>query len=178
MAMSKPIQERLRISDIYLASCNIESEPDLLPKMQESRMGCQFKRVKVTSGSGFKLQDDDGGSFGIFCFYVDAGMRFLLAPGGDNTDKNDEPPDESETQPVAEITARFVAEYRIMTQDAEISQEDFAEFANTVRFHATPYVREFMQAACNRMRLPPVPLPMLNWNAGKKPEKEGKTGQN
>ena len=59
-----------------------------------------------------------------------------------------------------EISANFVADYQIVTQDLP-EKSALDEFAiNNSPFHIWPYWREFIQSTCARLQISPLVLPM------------------
>ncbi len=63
-----------------------------------------------------------------------------------------------EEQVLAEVIAQFTAYYSI---DKEVQEEAISEFCKyNVGYHVWPYWREYAASVANRLRLPPVILPL------------------
>ncbi|WP_419660735.1 hypothetical protein Dvar_11390 [Desulfosarcina variabilis str. Montpellier] len=62
---------------------------------------------------------------------------------------------------IVKVCCDYMLTYK-MKANAELSKEDLKNFSNTnALYNAWPYVREFVQAMCNRMEIPPMTLPLL-----------------
>ena len=85
----------------------------------------------------------------LFCVYLEMGVRWV--------DKSSQ----EEEVVKAFIEADFVAEYSIITS---LTQESLDEFASlNASYHVWPYWRELLASQCDRMRLPRVVLPTVQF---------------
>lgn len=70
--------------------------------------------------------------------------------------------EEDEKNPPVEIHALFEASYDTTSLDALPSRKMAVAFARTNGVHNTwPFLREFVQSASNRMKLPPIVVPFF-----------------
>lgn len=101
-------------------------------------------------------------SFHVLRYFVDAEIR-LLKQGVNVEDRE---PVEDDFLAVLKFT--LAVDYRC-PQSFLGDKDAIGSFGRNAHFHAWPYLREEVHAACARMRLPRITLPML------KPEQAGKT---
>jgi len=133
------------IADVYLRSTSVQLDDDFDPTAPGQKLDVEYRiqakqREEITGDSGNLLK-----------VYVEAGLRHILA-------QHDQ--EDREARIVAEVSALFVAVYRIT---GDKPQEDcLNEFAKiNAPYHIWPYWREYAQSLCMRHRLPAVMLPML-----------------
>ena len=86
----------------------------------------------------------------LFRVYLDMGARWV-----------DESSKENDEGVRAVIEASFVAEYSIITSLEKESLDEFA--ALNASYHVWPYWRELLASQCDRMRLPRVMLPTVQF---------------
>jgi uncharacterized protein YbgA (DUF1722 family) len=103
---------------------------------------------------GFTVSEEEA-NFQLIRYHVSTGLRLLPTNLADAERESDE----LTKHVMAEITAEFVSEYRIIKPD--LSKEAIEEFGkyNTM-LHIWPYWRELIQSMCARMRMAQIVLPM------------------
>ncbi|MGH8221175.1 MAG: hypothetical protein ACREUT_21795 [Steroidobacteraceae bacterium] len=93
-------------------------------------------------------------SFHILRYFVGAEIR-LLRPG---VELDKEEPAEGSILAVLKFT--LAADYRCPKEALE-DKDAIGAFSRNAHFHAWPYMREEVHAACARLRIPRITLPML-----------------
>lgn len=101
-------------------------------------------------------------SFHVLRYFVDAEIRLLK----EGVNVSEREPVEDEFLAILKFT--LAVDYRC-PEDILADKQAIGAFGRNAHFHAWPYLREEVHAACARMRLPRITLPML------KPEQAGKT---
>lgn len=136
----------LRIVDVYVQKVLAESYEGLDPKRSS------FDNLVLQTKHFVKNYEE--------IEEVDTENRFLrvyLEMGARWADES-VPKDEGVR---AVIEASFVAEYSIVT---ELEKESLDEFASVnASYHVWPYWRELLASQCDRMRLPRVMLPTVQF---------------
>jgi hypothetical protein len=144
------------IQDVYLKESTAKNFPGFDPKYGKHKLLVQLKHSALSAEKLSVKRDGEQEEHEILKVLVSTGMRLI--------DQNipDEFKDkfEKSTEYVrAEVTAIFIAEYRITCD--EITKEAIDEFSKrNAGFHVWPYWREYVQSTCSRLRLPQVVLPM------------------
>lgn len=138
--------DNLELVDIYLRKSLSFSSPECDAKYYDlSSLVIQNKHHVP------KFETVDGDDESLFRVFVDVGVRWV--------DKEIDEPDE--VDPVFIIEARYVAEY-LMKES--LSEECLKEFAKkNVSYHVWPYWREYLSTQCERMRLPRITLPAIQF---------------
>ncbi|ETI61863.1 hypothetical protein [Marinomonas profundimaris] len=147
--VSKKLQqaiETLKIQDVYLKSTQAQCEDDFDPKSTDLDELLVQQMHTVRKSEVLQVNDAEL----LVRIYVRLGTRWLS-------------PSESEESNIkAFIEADFIAEYQM----AELLEQDIVdEFAlKNASFHVWPYWREFLSAQCERLRLPRVVLPTVQFS--------------
>lgn len=157
----KKAQGALAIEDIYLHECRTTVYPGFDPKLPSPTLSMQF-RMKTKNVSGYEIEKDNGEKMDIVRFDVETGLR-IVSPEITKIDEETTKPEDLTKHIKAEITASFIAEYRLLNKEiGEPEQrqalEEFGKY--NVGYHIWPYWREFVQTMCARMLLPNIVLPM------------------
>jgi hypothetical protein len=97
---------------------------------------------------------DSGASLHVLRYFVKVELK-LLKPGVEIP--AEQPSDDDLLAVLAFVVA---ADYRCPKELVE-DRESVGAFARNVHHHCWPYLREHVHAACERMRLPRITLPML-----------------
>lgn len=138
--------DNLELIDIYLRRSISHSEPEFDAKYSDfSSLIIQNKHHVP------KYETLEGDGEVLFRVFVDVGVRWV--------EKKEEKVDEVE--PAFIIEARFVAEY-LMKEN--IDEECLKEFAKkNASYHVWPYWRELLSSQCERMRLPRITMPAIQF---------------
>ncbi|WP_133012408.1 preprotein translocase subunit SecB [Marinomonas flavescens] len=147
--VSKKLQqaiENLKIQDVYLKSTQAQCEDDFDPKSTELNELLVQQMHSVRKSEVLKTHEN-----GLLVrIYVRLGTRWVT------------PNDNEELDVKAFVEADFIAEYQ-MTE--ELEQDCIDEFAqHNASFHVWPYWREFLSSQCERLRLPRVVLPTVQFS--------------
>ena len=147
--VSKQLQqaiEKLKIQDVYLKSTQAHCEEGFDPKSTELDELLVQQMHMVRRSEVLQINDDEL----LVRIYIGLGTRWLA-------------PSESEEPNIkAFIEADFIAEYQ-MTE--KLAQDAINEFAlQNASFHVWPYWREFLSSQCERLRLPRVVLPTVQFS--------------
>lgn len=159
----KKAHDSLAIEDVYLRESRVILNPEFDPKLAASNFQLQYKLApkKITK---IEVEHDVGQKWNVIRIETGTGMRLISA--GVTQDMLQKSEDVAKHVKI-EITAVFIAEYRMTKSDIE--KEALDEFAKyNVGYHVWPYWREFVQNMCSRMLLPNIVLPMYS----RSPEKE------
>ncbi len=145
--------ESLIINDVYLKSTQALCEEGFDPKSTESVEMLLVQQMHVVTKSEVIQIEGDGQLVRV---YILLGARWVVP--------HDEEDLEAESTPEikAFIEGEFIAEYQMKTP---LSQEAIYEFAlKNASFHVWPYWREFLSSQCERLRLPRVMLPTVQFS--------------
>jgi len=146
---SKKLQraiDHLTIQDVYIKSTQSQCNEGFDPKTTELDELLVQQMHSVQKSEVLKINE----SGLLVRIYVRLGTRWVT------------PNDNEEPDVKAFIEAYFIAEYR-MTEDLE--PECIDEFAqHNASFHVWPYWREFLSSQCERLRLPRVVLPTVQFS--------------
>lgn len=146
---SKKLQraiDHLTIQDVYIKSTQSQCNEDFDPKTTELDELLVQQMHSVQKSEVLKINE----SGLLVRIYVRLGTRWVT------------PNDNEEPDVKAFIEADFIAEYQ-MTEDLE--QECIDEFVqHNASFHVWPYWREFLSSQCERLRLPRVVLPTVQFS--------------
>lgn len=147
--ISKNLQraiDNLTIQDVYLKSTQSECKEDFDPKTTELNQLLVQQMHSVKKCEVLQANESDL----LVRIYVRLGTRWITPNNNEETDIK------------AFIEADFIAEYQIAK---DLEQECIDEFAqHNASFHVWPYWREFLSSQCERLRLPRVILPTVQFN--------------
>lgn len=149
--VSKKLQQAidsLVINDVYLKSTQAECEDDFDPKSADILEALSVQQMHIVRKSEVIQVDGDSQLVRI---YIRLGARWV---------SQQEEDDEPDIQ--ALIEGEFIAEY-LVTDPLE--QEAIDEYAlKNASYHVWPYWREFLSSQCERLRLPRVVLPTVQFS--------------
>lgn len=99
--------------------------------------------------------EETGEPVRVVLFHFNAGVRLVDAEQADGGELADD-------HVYLELTARFCAQYQVDAEaDTDALGPALNEFAlYNVGYHVWPYWREYVQATCARIGIPPIPIPM------------------
>jgi hypothetical protein len=147
--VSKSLQQAidaLVIQDVYVKSCQAKCADDFDPKSTELE-ALLVQQMHVVLRSELIDIDGDGQLVRI---YIRLGTRWV------------NPKENSDPDIKAFVEADFIAEYQVT---AELEQAAIDEFAlKNASYHVWPYWREFLSTQCERLRLPRVVLPTVQYS--------------
>ena len=147
--VSKSLQlaiDALVIQDVYVKSCQAQCADAFDPKSTELD-ALLVQQLHVVHRSELVDIDGDGQLVRI---YIRLGARWVS------------PEDENDPDIKAFVEADFIAEYQLT---AELEQEAIDEFAlKNASYHVWPYWRELLSSQCERLRLPRVVLPAVQFS--------------
>ena len=151
-ALQKAI-DSLKIRDVYLRSSNASLEDDFEPKYDPDidNLDTQIKHI-VTSSNVLELLEEDD-KHCIFRVFIDLGVRWVTHSPEEN--ENEEP----ETK--AFIEGVMVAEYYMKSNPGPEALKLFA--MQNASFHVWPYWREYVTSHCQRMNLPKMVMPAVQF---------------
>lgn len=147
--ISKALQQAidsLTLHDIYLSRSQSSFAEDFEPKYSNELDNLSIQRLHlVLENTVLEVAEEQQ----ILRIIIRLGTRWVS--------------DENEQEPTvkAYIEADFTAEYLL---HQELSQKSIDEFAlKNVSYHIWPYWREYLASQTERMRLPSVILPMVQF---------------
>lgn len=138
--------EALAIQDVYLKSCQAKCVDDFDPKYTGFEE-LLVQQMHVVHRSELVDIDGDGQLARI---YIRFGTRWV------------NPNEDGYTDIKAFVEADFIAEYQVTNKLEQAAIDEFA--LKNVSYHAWPYWREFLSSQCERLRLPRVILPTVQFN--------------
>lgn len=151
----KEAQDGLAIQTVDLRSSSISTDPSF-----SSHTVKQFDEVDVQSRKDFlmmKYFHDENDNAGFLSLEYSLGVRLVMSDktlgvGGEDSQDG--------RKVLLEIEANFAANYLINqdSQPAEAAIKAFTE--ENGLFHIWPYWREYVQSACSRVGVPPIPIDM------------------
>ncbi|MEM5528244.1 preprotein translocase subunit SecB [Gammaproteobacteria bacterium AS21] len=147
--LSKLLQkaiDTLVIQDVYVKSCQAECADHFDPKSTELET-LVVQQMHVAQRSELVDIDGDGQLIRI---YIRLGARWVNA-------KENSDPDIK-----AFVEAYFIAEYKVTTELEQAAIDEFAK--KNASYHVWPYWREFLSGQCERLRLPRVVLPTVQFS--------------
>ena len=136
----------LRIVDVYVREIFANCHEDFDPKRSSfDDLILQTKHL-VKDSEQKRVVDIENP---LFCVHLEMGARWVDRPSQEDEEVK------------AFIEASFIAEYEIITS---LKQESLDEFASiNASYHVWPYWRELLASQCDRMRLPRVMLPTVQF---------------
>lgn len=151
-------RDALEIQDVFVIRSECWVARDFNPSSPISEF--TFGQQSGIEGEGL-LQErtpvDGSPAVHIIRYFVTTEVR-VLKPGVSVKDR-----DPVEDDFLAVIKMIFAADYQCPRELLE-DREAIGAFSRNAHFHAWPYVREEVHAACARMRLPRITLPMIRPN--------------
>ncbi|CAK1760255.1 MULTISPECIES: hypothetical protein [Vibrio] len=139
--------ENLVIEDVYQKGARAFCADDFDPKSSSEMQEIHVQQMHVVHKSEMVQIEDDGELLRVF---VRLGTRWIVP--SENTDEPDVK---------AAIESDFIAEYRM---NSPLAQECIDEFSlKNASYHVWPYWREYLSSQCERMRLPRVVLPTVQF---------------
>lgn len=148
--VSKKLQQaidNLVINDVYLKASHAQCMDGFDPKFASESEDLLIQQMHFLRKTEVVKIEDDGELLRIF---MTLGVRWVVAEG------DIDPPDIK-----AFIEGDFIAEYQI---NGDLEQACIDEFASkNASYHVWPYWREFLSAQCERLRLPRVVLPTVQF---------------
>jgi len=148
--VSKKLQQAidsLVINDVYLKASQAQCADGFDPKFANEEEGLLIQQMHTLRKTEVVKIEDNGELLRI---YMSLGVRWIVA------EDDVEQPDIK-----AFIEGDFIAEYQF---NGQLDQACFDEFASkNASYHVWPYWREFLSAQCERMRLPRVVLPAVQF---------------
>lgn len=148
--------EALRIKDVYIKSSTSSLADEFEPKYYtfgDEEIATKNMHIVEQSSTLELLENEDDRGVKLFRVQIALGVQWV---GRRQTDEKNP----AETV-LAEIEARMIAEYQVME---EVTQEALNEFAiNNASFHVWPYWREYLSTQCNRMNLPRLVVPAVQF---------------
>jgi preprotein translocase subunit SecB len=139
--------DSLQIHDVYVRDLVAKCEEDFDPKYADDISRLNIQQMHLVRQSNVAELDDEKHLLRVF---IRLGMRWV------------DPDEEKEEQLVrAMIEAEFIAEY-LMTERLEQTCIDEFSLKNA-SYHVWPYWRELLSSQCERMRLPRVMLPAVQF---------------
>lgn len=151
-ALQKAI-DCLEIRDVYLYSSHASLESEFEPKYDPTVDGLivQYKHHVIRS-SVLKLEGHSE-SIDLFRVYVELGARWVSSSKSDTVEAQDVK---------AKIEGTMVAEYLMETDPGKEALNEFA--LKNASYHIWPYWREYLAAHTQRMNLPKLILPTVQFS--------------
>lgn len=148
--ISKELQkaiDNLSIHDVYLRNilsrCEGDFDPKYYPNLED--LSVQLKHY-VKESTVVELENDGR----LLRVTIDVGVRWI-----DESIK-----DENDSE-VAVIEAEYIAEYDMKEELEKACIDEFS--LKNASFHVWPYWRELLSSQCDRMHLPKVILPTVQF---------------
>lgn len=139
--------DSLVINDVYLKTAQSSCVGDFEPKYFSALDTLQIQQMHSVQESIVVTLDDN---ITLLRVLIRVGVRWI---GPENTEDN---PDIK-----AFIEADFIAEY---VMKSELEQACIDEFSlKNASYHVWPYWREYLGSQCERLRLPRLMLPMVQF---------------
>lgn len=148
--VSKRLQQAidsLKIGDVYLKSTRAECLDDFDPKFADVRESLLMQQMHVVHRSEVIQVGDEGQWLRI---YIRLGTRWVM------------PHEMDEPEVKAFIEADFIAEYQMTEPLDQASIDEFA--LKNASYHVWPYWRELLSAQCERLRLPRIVMPTMQFS--------------
>lgn len=153
--------QALSIQGVFLRDTTVRLKADFVPQFVAAELPLmpQFKAGPTGEYNLISAGHDDSASFKVLLFDFAAGIRLVDQRQLKALEEN---PDIADEALYLETTATFSAHYRLKDGADESSLVDaFGEFGrHNVGYHVWPYWREYVQATCARIGIPPIPIPM------------------
>jgi hypothetical protein len=143
----------LRIHDIYLYSSSASLKDTFEPKYDPDldKLVVQYKHI-VTRSSVLELKNDNN-TINLYRVFIELGARWVLPVMKESA---------VEVQDIkAQIEGIMVAEYLMQKDPGSDALKQFA--LRNASFHIWPYWREYLAAQCQRMNLPKLVAPIMQF---------------
>ncbi len=141
--------DNLKIEDVYLRAFTARCGENFDPKYYSGIDSLAVQLKHFVKQSTVVEVENDGRLLRVF---IDVGVRWV--------DENIEDGEGADSI-MALIEAEYVAEY---TMEEELEKACIDEFSlKNASFHVWPYWREFLSNHCDRLRLPKVMLPTVQF---------------
>lgn len=151
MTNPAPLQkaiDNLRIQDVYLRDSFARCADDFCPKYAPELASLVVQQMHMVRQSTVAEVEDDGRLLQVF---IRLGARWI-----NPEDKADEP------HIFAIIEGEYIAEYQMLDELDQTCIEAFA--VKNASFHVWPYWREYLSSHCERLRLPRLILPTMQFS--------------
>lgn len=139
--------DTLHIQDVYLRGMTSRCDDDVIPKYISNLddLAIQLKH-HVKESTVVELEKDSY----LLLVSIDVGARWVNENEKDNSDSV-----------IVQIEAEYIAEYAM---NEELEKACIDEFSlKNASFHVWPYWRELLSNQCDRMRLPKVTVPTVQF---------------
>jgi hypothetical protein len=145
--------DSLKIRDVYLYSSSALLEDAFEPKYDPDldKLEVQFKHA-VTRSNVLELEEGNK-TINLFRVYVELGTRWVLPNLVQDSD--------SDPEIKAHIEGVMVAEYLMRSDPGPDALKQFA--MKNASFHIWPYWREYLTSHCQRMNLPKLIMPAVQF---------------
>lgn len=148
--VSKSLQQAidsLVINDVYLKASQAQCVDGFDPKFAHESEDLLIQQMHFLRKTEVVKVEDDGELLRVF---MTLGVRWVVAEG-----------DVEQPDMKAFIEGDFIAEYQVNSDLEQVCIDEFA--SKNASYHVWPYWREFLSAQCERMRLPRVVLPAVQF---------------
>jgi len=155
--------QALAVEAVFLRTSSIRCKEGFLPRFIEDNL-LLTPQYRVGSADELRVvtaaDKNTEASTKTAVFHFNAGVRLVDSASTEAVESQEDIPDEAI---FVEIETEFCAQYGL---DSDLDEEELrpalAEFARyNVGYHVWPYWREYVQATCARMGIPPLPIPMF-----------------
>lgn len=137
--------DNLHIHDVYLKDFTAQCADDFDPKYGANSISLIVQSKHQVKQSRIIELD---GNVKLLQVILEIGVRWV-----------EDSPSGNKNEPMAEIEAKFIAEY---IMEGALEKESLDEFSlKNASYHVWPYWRELLSSQCSRMRLPVVVIPMV-----------------
>ncbi len=159
IALQKAI-DCLKIRDVYLHSSRAVLEDGFEPKYDSDldKLEVQLKHI-VARLSVLELEEDHN-TLSLFRVFVELGARWVM-PATDSNNSDD-------PEIKAYIEGIMVAEYLMLSDPGQEALKQFA--MKNASFHIWPYWREYLTAHYQRMNLPKLIMPAVQFATNQEPD--------
>jgi len=151
----------LKVEGVYLRESHIHCKKGFLPQLIDDGLSLvpQYRGGPTGEIHIIPAKQEGGDTTTMVMFHFAAGVRLIDGASLDPTEIQEDVPDETL---YVEITTEFYAQYACdCPADNEELRPALEEFGRyNVGYHIWPYWREYVQNACARLGLPPIPVPM------------------
>lgn len=158
-ALQKAI-DCLHIRDVYLRSSSASLEDAFEPKYDPDpgKLNVQLKHI-VARSNVLELEEENA-THSIFRVFIELGVRWVIPAPEKN--ENEEP------EIKAFIEGVMVAEYYMKSDPGPEALKLFAR--KNASFHVWPYWREYVTSHCQRMNLPKMVMPAVQFASNQEPD--------
>ncbi len=140
--------DSLSIYDVYIRATESKCREQFDPKFSQNLEGLIIQQMHLVAQSSLIKVNSETTLLRIL---IKMGTRWISPEAEDGRAPEVE----------AQIEADFIVEYQI---NEELHQESIDEFSlKNASFHVWPYWREYLSSQCERLRLPRVILPTVQF---------------